>query len=740
MVVVPESEAAAAAARPKPERVLSFLNWIAAAPGGGLESAGDEPPVLVGVDEVPWATAHEVDIARDAVARVAGNENISIEHADALEAIVLPKERPVVDIVDGTYVAPGPPFEHLGDNSARGPIEAAIPSVGRIELPDHPSLPYGGTGFVVGDDLLMTNRHVAEIFADGLGREELSFHAGRSASVDFLREHDRSATKLFRVKRIAMIHPYWDMALLVTEGLSDVPALSVSVAKPEELQGREIVVIGYPALDPRNNMELQSRIFAGVFNVKRLQPGRLRGREQLESFGHDVSALTHDSSTLAGNSGSAVIDVETGRVVALHFAGIYLKANYAVPTYELARDSRVVDARLNFERHVAGGSVPWASFWDKADPIQESRRNGASGGEADAGVPTAAVQTSVPTDEGLSWSLPLELTVQLRHATPGSAGPGAVEAGVEAMVEPYRDDDYSSRTGFDVHFLPARVRLPTVVDKKIVSHLDDGGYVLEYEHFSVVMNKQRRLALFTASNVAADKERKKPEANRDYSRRALSGLGENDREKWFTDPRIPAIHQLPDRFFTKDRASFDKGHIVRREDVAWGESYDELRRANGDTYHVTNCSPQVARFNQSSKKGLWGRLENFILAQAKTEQYSLFAGPVFRDNDRTFRGVDDEGTVHVQIPSQFWKVVVAHDGIGLQTFAFVLDQDLSHTDLELVVDAEWRSRMISIEDLQELAALIKFPSELHNSDQYDTPGGESLRSDTDLAQFASEPR
>ena len=91
--------------------------------------------------------------------------------------------------------------------------------------------------------------------------------------------------------------------------------------------------------------------------------------------------------------------------------------------------------------------------------------------------------------------------------------------------------------------------------------------------------------------------------------------------------------------------------------------------------------------------------------------------------------------MHVQIPSQFWKVVVAHDGIGLQTFAFVLDQDLSHTDLELVVDAEWRSRMISIEDLQELAALIKFPSELHNSDQFGTGGGESLRGDTGLESF-----
>ena len=46
--------------------------------------------------------------------------------------------------------------------------------------------------------------------------------------------------------------------------------------------------------------------------------------------------MTHDASTLGGNSGSAVIDIDSGDIVALHFAGEYLKANYAVPMYELA--------------------------------------------------------------------------------------------------------------------------------------------------------------------------------------------------------------------------------------------------------------------------------------------------------------------------------------------------------------------------------------------------------------------
>jgi endonuclease G, mitochondrial len=78
----------------------------------------------------------------------------------------------------------------------------------------------------------------------------------------------------------------------------------------------------------------------GVYSVKRLAPGKINQRASVESFGKNVSATTHDSSTLGGNSGSAVIDVSTGNVVGLHFAGVYLDSNYAVPTSELASSIR----------------------------------------------------------------------------------------------------------------------------------------------------------------------------------------------------------------------------------------------------------------------------------------------------------------------------------------------------------------------------------------------------------------
>jgi endonuclease G len=702
-------------------RVTRYLDWIAPTPGG-LESMAAGAPTREGIEDVPWATGPEIETAVEAVERVSRRESLAPEHLAALEAIVLPKERPVVDVVGGTFDAPLPPFEHFGAGPARQMIEAAIPSIGRIELPAHPTLPFGGTGFVVGDELVMTNRHVAELFAVGLGREELAFRAGQTAAIDFLRERDSTKSRMFRVVRVVMVHPYWDMALLATEGLRGVGHLRLSAADPGDLRGREIAVVGYPALDSRNNVELQNRIFRGIFNVKRMQPGVLRDRAGIASFGHDVSAVTHDSSTLGGNSGSAVIDIGTGAVVALHFAGRYLEANYAVPSRELALDRRVAEAGVDLEAEVGDGrATEWDRYWRDADPR----------GPREAAPPkvTPPNPTPVVADvEELRWSIPLEVTLQIR------AAPGA-SASTEALSEPFRDQDFANRRGYDEQFLGIGVPLPQVRHESRVSRLEDGAYVLPYEHFSVVQDKERRLALFTAANVDAKPARKRPEPGRDYSRRGLAGLRDTDREKWFTDPRIPAVDQLPDRFFTRDRGAFDKGHIVRREDVSWGDTYDEVRRASGDTFHTTNCSPQIARFNRSNLKGVWGALENLVLAQAQAERYCVIAGPVLRPDDPILRGVDDDGPVRVRIPRRFWKVVVARHGDHLQTFAFLLEQDLSDAGLEFAVDDLWHSRMISLRDLEQLTEAIAFTAELRSSDQVGKPAGEGILAHPGVEEF-----
>ena len=410
-----------------------------------------------------------------------------------------------------------------------------------------------------------------------------------------------------------MIHPYWDMALLRVDDLPTDRMLRLSVKSPEELLDRNVVVIGYPARDERNDVALQDRIFNRTYNVKRLQPGVIRARAKVQSFENTVNALTHDASTLGGNSGSAVIEVDTGEVVALHFAGEYLKANYAVPMHELARDSRVA-SRLNFE-----GTLPPTNDWAPAWRSVEG------------------------TDDSASAAAP----------------PQAEEA---IVVDP----DYGNRPGYDPSFLETiEVPLPRVSKAmeqdtaRVRSDAQKNGdpFELAYYHYSVYMNKRRRTAWFSAANVDGDH---RPD------------IGKRRGDRWYTDPRILRSEQIGQEAF---EPGIDRGHLTRRQDTAWGSDVASATLANNDTFHFTNCSLQASPFNQG--KDRWQGLEQFLLEQhAKKERRRLvvITGPLFAANDPVYK--NDRMNYSVRCPLQFWKicVLIRRDGTPSAT-GFVLGQE-----------------------------------------------------------------
>jgi endonuclease G len=710
----------------KQEKLRRHLERIA--PVVEVEALADE---TVAREMVPAAVSsgRQRDLGAAAVHKLATNQPLTPRESFFVEAIVLPDKRPVIDIIDGDFEITGPLFTHFSsDDAVKQRLLDAIPAIGRIDFPDHPTLPYGGTGFVVGDGLLMTNRHVAELFASGLGTKRLTFHSDFSVGIDFRRERDRTDSEFFDVREVLMIHPYWDMALLAVDGLDGAfhRPLQMSLTDPEDLRGDDIAVIGYPAFDPRNDAEVQNRVFGGIYYVKRLQPGRLNDLARIRSFGKSVDAATHDSSTLGGNSGSAVIDIQSGNVVALHFAGRYLEANYAVPAAELARDRRVVDAGVQFAGQPKPTDTLWDDRWRAADAWGPDE---AGGRGTDLDVATAP--NASEEDGALVFRIPIEVTVRVGTVDrPARAEPSAP---IEKMVEPIHELDYETRHGYDPEFIGPTVALPEITEPDLVSKMDNGEHVIPYHHFSLVMHKTRRLAVFTAANGDADDRRKRPEPGKNYSRPGLGGLRKNkDREKWFTDPRIQEQHQLPNRFFDKDRKAFDKGHLVRRETVAWGSDYEEVQFANGDTFHATNCSPQVAGFNRSNLHGVWGKLENMVLKQAEDEKLCVMAGPVLATDDQFFSGVDDDGPIRVRIPKRYWKVVVARKGSGLQVFAFDLKQDLSDVAFEFLVDDVWRERMISLEALEQDLGIVRFPADMHAADQAHTADGEALSADSGL--------
>jgi endonuclease G len=634
-------------------RLNNMLRQIA--PKGALESL--EIPSSIGQAsplEVFRTEAHVYDSAVDKLSRDAPGE-LSDTELYNLEAIVLPLNRPAVFVKGNSYDDLPAAWSYLNTADLKQRLGSNFPSIGRVNVPNSPLIPYAGTAFVVGKELMMTNRHVAEVFSRGLGVNIL--YTPGDAQIGFTHEANEAKNVVqLTVTKVEMIHPFWDMALLRVDGLAQEP-LTLCADATSDLIGHDVAVVGYPALDPRNNIALQNQVFGGKFNVKRLQPGTLRPQTKIRSFENVVDALTHDASTLGGDSGAAVLDVRTGHVVALHFGGEYLKANYAVSMYDIARDSRLAN-ELKFEPSVSA-TEDYDAAWRGADAggIITVSTNNSDDLPSVPPVPLQppSVAKSVASENGPSFSftLPIQFTIsvgQLVSATPQPSVSPLVGTELDKAAEEgvVIDQDYSDRPGYDPDFLDGfNVPLPglsatmknATVEIPPEHRKHENPYELTYYHYSVCMNQSRRTAWFSAANV--DGKQRPP-------------IGKREGDRWYVDTRIPKTAQLTQKAFEH---GIDRGHLTRREDTAWGASVAAALKANNDTFHFTNCSLQASMFNRG--KDRWQGLEQFLLEQhAKKDKRRMIVitGPLFAANDPVYR--NDQMNFSVRCPLQFWKVCV----------------------------------------------------------------------------------
>jgi S1-C subfamily serine protease len=290
------------------------------------------------------------------MAGVSGLEKLAAGREDELnedeffgvEAIVLLEGRPAIRIRDDDFDRPDGDWAVL--DAQRPRIRESIARVGRIEVSGHLSYDWVGTAFLVSPEAVMTNRHVAVEFArdDGAGWTfQPGLGAGFNPAVE-LRERSAPAGDARTVAGIVGVHPEVDLAVLrlepTTEGqaTANTPVV-VAADPPEHVVGRQVYVVGYPAWDGRRNEpEPMRRIFTDVYDVKRLQPGRMT------ELVPDRFTVKHDCSTLGGNSGSPVFDLDGHRVLGLHFGGRYGVGNVAVPLWQLVNDPLLRRAGVSF--------------------------------------------------------------------------------------------------------------------------------------------------------------------------------------------------------------------------------------------------------------------------------------------------------------------------------------------------------------------------------------------------------
>lgn len=291
------------------------------------------------IPEVPDGMAKDL-IVENVKATLSGNKTLDIDNAIP-EKIVLRFGRPVFFVRDGRPVAEGEDiakFKALIENGvANLGLLKSIYSIGRIEVNNHPNYLWVGTGWIFAKNLLVTNRHVAETFIDNSGsrfRFRKFFNDFVEARVDFLAEYENPNAAEFTIVDCLFIGQgqYEDVAILrVNIGDPTFEPLSILNNAPLKLR-EDIAVVGYPAYDSQTAlMEDMQRIFRGVYDYKRFAPGKIT---QLYA---NEGVIVHDASTLGGNSGSALISLETGKVLGLHFAGKESSGNYCLDAPSLLR-------------------------------------------------------------------------------------------------------------------------------------------------------------------------------------------------------------------------------------------------------------------------------------------------------------------------------------------------------------------------------------------------------------------
>ncbi len=494
---------------------------------------------------------------------------------------------------------------------ARKRLIPPLRAVGRIELKGHPRLEWVGTGWLIAPDIVITNRHVAQEFGRA-GGEAWVFRAGAAgapmqAGIDFLEEFQRAGDRTHAIHKILHIEDEAgpDLAFLQIKSKNLAAPIPFATAAPHSDQ--QVAVIGYPARDSRiPDLRLMEQVFGDVYDKKRLAPGQVERA--------DARVVLHDCSTLGGCSGSPLIDLASGAAVGIHFAGRFLEANYAVP-------ANVIEERL---RAVISGK-PARAHAQSTSP--------------------AAAQPGRQDSTTITVPIRLKLALALPAVTGSAINVIAVSTETDDEDEfatEGRREDYLDRQGYQADFLGKGnlAPLPAVRrGKRNVLTFDFAGdpraFELKYEHFSVVMHRERRLCFFSAVNI--DGATSKP----------------SKRAGWLLDPRIPSSAQIKGECYGNP-PKFSRGHMTRREDPVWGPAA-VAARGNTDSMHVTNTVPQMQAFNAP----VWLGLEDYALQHARQDDMKIcvFTGPVLKDDDPVMFGV--------KIPRVCWKVIAfVHEQTG----------------------------------------------------------------------------
>lgn len=308
----------------------------AEAPAGAAPGAPPPPWPPPGTDspEVAKAASDVMAAAERAMQKVETHNEDTIDSFEfaALEAIVLVVGRPAVRYTNGRVQMPNADGENIRWSTliatARREINELSASVGRVGLAhdggaDDPL----ATAWRLGDDLVVTNRHVAHRLTNdpNAAPSTWKLDAGKGAVVDFTVTDEAQTSVRFPVAEIVYCAEEADIDLAIfrldprggklPDALEldwDPAALGADINGI--FKGQEIYIVGHP-YRPGGGSAVSS-VFGKADGFKRWSPGLVT------ALASPSPVFEHDCSTLGGNSGSCVLSASGHTVVGLHFAGL----------------------------------------------------------------------------------------------------------------------------------------------------------------------------------------------------------------------------------------------------------------------------------------------------------------------------------------------------------------------------------------------------------------------------------
>ncbi|MGC4099515.1 MAG: DNA/RNA non-specific endonuclease [Nitrospira sp.] len=603
-----------------------------------------------------------------------------------------------------------------------------------VTLGDRGIVPEGfATGFLIASDLILTNHHVFRTLDEA-----------QNVGAQFLYERTQKGLRqgaIFALEpeRFFLNHKALDYAVVAVsitglsgEPLSQFQFLPLIAEKGKILKGNPVSIIQHPQGKPKQYATVNNRLLD------------LR----------DDGFFLYETDTLEGSSGSPVFN-QHWETIGLHHCGVPLIENGMLVTLD--------DQRVPLDADIEDSDLKWianegirtsalvASFADQRldrpdqqrflDKLIETTKDPLR--MVDERSPLLSSQataygSSVSTGEHMAQNI-FQFNGPVTIYTGNLANPMKLPAeaqDVAKVISPVElkspekklrfDENYKTREkhGYKSDYLDGwEIPLPELDDEHrgdALSTEDGIPWVINYYHYSIVMSDTRRLLIFAASNADySDNARKHTKTRKEYGG-----------EDWRLDPRValaaPGL-QIENEHFYAPAKKIDRGHIVRREDSAWGADAEEAEFGNSDTYHWTNCTPQSEGFNQSSKDGIWGKFEEHIQREVKAvgHKMSIFSGPVLNPGDPK-HGYDG---ITIQVPMEFWKVVVCtakeNGNTKHYAYGFVFDQTepVERLGFERMNMDDFSIYQIPIKAISQKTGLIFDPS-IVNADVLAENGGE----------------